>query len=170
MPGLPGTISQYTTSGSLVNASLITGVQPGGVIRDLTISEGNLFVASSGLDGAILSGVVGQYTLSGLAVDPVLLTVNGLATAVAVSGLQIFVGTGPGTPEEAGLDVIAEYTIAGELVNPFLITGLTVPLGIAVSGNDLYVAEENFTSGRIGRYTISGEPINPSLINGIIPP
>lgn len=163
-----GTVSEYTTSGALVNASLIGGLHEDGFIGDLAISGGNLFVASVALDGSAAQSTVGEYTLSGMAVNSALITINdALATALAVSGSDIFVRNSPTNEETTGIDTIGEYTTSGALVDPLFINGLTDPFGIAISGNDLYVAEGGLGSGRIGKYTTSGEPIDPSLIDGL---
>jgi hypothetical protein len=165
------TVAAYTTSGALVNGSLITGLQAAfqfGFLGDLALSGESLFVASWGTNnGLSYQDTVGKYTLSGLAVNPTLITNNGIATALAVSNSQIFVRTSPDNMETTAIDTIGEYTISGALVNPALITGLTDPVGIVVSGNDLYVAEANFRNGIVGKYTTLGEPIDPTLVTDL---
>jgi hypothetical protein len=63
------TISQYTTSGALVNSSLIPDLDNPSAIA---ISEGNLFVGTLGT--GIGMGRIGEYTLAGLPVDSDLIT------------------------------------------------------------------------------------------------
>jgi hypothetical protein len=60
-----GTIAEYTTSGTLVNASLITGLSNP---SDVAVSGSDLFVAEE------TSGTVGEYTTSGDVVNASLVT------------------------------------------------------------------------------------------------
>lgn len=69
-----GTISEYTTSGALVNPSLVSGlIFPFGLV----LSGGDLFVTSSGPTGD--SSLIGEYTTSGATVNPSL--ISGLSNA-----------------------------------------------------------------------------------------
>lgn len=91
-----GTVAQYTTSGALVNASLITGLQSSfqfTQLGDLAISGGHLFVASFGTNnGSTYGSTVGEYSLMGMPLDPALITHDGIAIALGVSGSQILSG------------------------------------------------------------------------------
>ena len=90
---------------------------------------------------------IGEYTTSGAAVNPAL--VSGLLqpAGIAVSGDKLFV-------VDESANTIGEYTTSGATVNFSLISGLSFPSGIAVSGGNLFVAEG--FNGRIGEYTTSG--------------
>jgi hypothetical protein len=116
-----GTIAQYTTSGTLVNASLISGL--GAVTHLLAVSGSDLFVVSG--------QNIGEYTTSGATVNPSL--ISGFLSAgifdiggIAVDGANLFVTDNPGGR-------IAEYTTSGALVNASLISGLALPTDIAIA-------------------------------------
>src|SRR5580704_4828489 len=71
-------IGEYSTSGSTVNASLITGVgNPWGMAWD---GNANLFVAAEG------NRRVGEYTISGATVNASLISIRGDPTGVALDG------------------------------------------------------------------------------------
>jgi len=148
-----GTIGEYTTSGTPVNASLITGLTgPSGI----AVSGSNLFVANFG------NATIGEYTTSGTTVNASLITGLVEPSGIAVSGSNLFISYLVGTGG------ISEYTTSGTTVNVPLITGLGEPFGIAMSGSDLFVV--NGAGGTIGEYTTSGTPVNPSLITGLSTP
>ena len=121
--GWKGTIGEYTRSGATVNASLITGlsVEPWGIV----VSGSNLFVTNSS------TGTIGEYTTSGVTVNASLITgfptfLGGSgATAIAVSGSNLFVGGGyrdaPLIDQPDGQ--IGEYTTSGATVNASLLPG-----------------------------------------------
>lgn len=149
-----GAIGAYTTSGAVVNSSLVGGLaDPYG----LAVSGSDLFVSNNA------SNTIGKYTTSGAVVNPSLITGLSSSTGIAVSGSDLFVvNTGAGT--------VAKYTTSGALVNPSLITGLHLPFDIALSGSDLYVLNINDSTGpygTVGKYTTSGAVVNPSLITGL---
>ena len=77
-----GTIGEYTTSGAVVNASLVSGLNdPNG----LAVSGSNLFVANSG------NGTIGEYTTSGATVNASLVSGLNDPSGIAVSGSDLFV-------------------------------------------------------------------------------
>jgi hypothetical protein len=161
-----GTVAEYTTSGALVNGSLITGLQSAfdfGFFGDLALSGNNLFIASWGTNnGLSYQSTLGKYTLSGIPVNPAVITTDGIATALAVSGFHLFMRSSPDNQETRGIDTIGKYTTSGITLDASLISGLTDPAAIAISGDDLFVAEAD----KVGKYTIAGEPVDPSLITG----
>ena len=107
-------IGKYTTSGAVVNASLISGLA---LPLDIAVSRSDLFVANYD------SGTIGEYTTSGATVNASL--ISGVRpTGIAVSGSDLFVVNFSGT--------IGEYTTSGATVNASLISGLSFPEGIAV--------------------------------------
>ena len=147
-----GTIGEYTTSGAVVNTSLIPGLNwPDGI----AVSGSNLFVANTD------SNTVCEYTTSGAVVNTSLISGVNWPTGIAVSGSNLFVSTG-------NYGRIGEYTTSGAVVNASLITGLNSPYAIAVSGPNLFVA--NTRNGTIGEYTTSGAVVNASLITGLSSP
>src|SRR5438552_3083338 len=104
-------------------------------------------------------GTIGEYTTSGVPVNPAVITGLSHPWGLAVSGGNLFVSNLDGGR-------IGEYTTFGAPVDSALITGLVGPRGLAVSGGNLFVASDNPTSesSRIGKYTISGATVNPALI------
>ena len=148
------TIGEYTTSGSTVNASLISGLNS---VGSIALSGSDLFVVNENAD------TISEYTTSGALVNPSLITgVNG---DIAVSGSKLFIEN----PNRNSLNgAIGEYTTSGAIVNTSLISGLNTPLAIAVSGSNLFVTSVD--AGTIGEYTTSGDTVNPSLISGLSNP
>ena len=97
--------------------------------------------------GSNLRGSVGEYTLTGVPINPALIKNLAGPFGLAISGNDLFVSQRDGT--------VAEYTTSGTVVNSALITGLNWPSGLAISGNDLFVAnligpDGNSASGFIG--------------------
>jgi flagellar basal body rod protein FlgG len=179
-----GSVAEYTTSGSLVNGSLISSGlnNPWG----LSSSGGNLYVANQA------TSVIDEYNTSGSLLNAV--TTTGTPPDSAESGGDIFIPspvsgvseynssgtlvnsfpTAPSIFDMAilGNDIfipsnvngtIGEYTLSGQVINATLITGLDAPEGLAITGNDLYVVNDN----KVGEYTLSGQTINSSLITGL---
>src|SRR5712692_9297705 len=107
------------------------------------------------------TGTIGQYTTSGVPVNPALITGLSGPVGIALSGGNLFVANGNG-------GTIGEYTTSGATVNPALVSGLNSPFGIAVSGENLFVT--NFFTGTIGEYTISGATVNAALVSGLDAP
>jgi hypothetical protein len=151
------TIGEYSTNGSVINASWIKGLNgPEGIV----ISGTNLFVAN--LNG----GTIGEYTTSGATVNAALITGLSGPSGLAVSGNHLFVGN-------TGNNTIGEYGTDGSTVNVALITGLNGPKALAVSGDALFVANFNNTStnaGTIGEYTTAGATVNAALITQLAYP
>ena len=152
-----GTVAEYTTSGSTVFASLITGLSTDP--SALAVSGGDIFVANYNL------GTIGEYNMSGTPVNPSLITGLDHPLAIAISGTNIYVENGNGLGNSV---TVGEYTTSGGTVSASLISGIGVPVqnpgGIAVSGSDLFVA--NTDANAIGEYTLSGTPVNTSFITG----
>lgn len=145
-----GTISEYTTSGSLVNASLISGLQdPQGI----AISGSDLFITNQ-------NGPIAEYTTSGATVNPSLITgINGTIVSLAVSGTDLFLSN-------YDMGTISEYTTSGTLINASLISDSNWPYGMAVCGSNLLV--EQIFNGTVGEYNMStGAAVNSSLISGL---
>ena len=143
------TVGEYTTSGAVVNASLVSGLSdPYGI----AVSGSDLFVTNQN------TGTIGEYTTSGAVVNASL--VSGLSDpfGVAVSGSDLFV-------TNYYNNTIGEYTTSGAVVNASLVSGLHSPFGIAVSGSHLFVV--NNGSESIGEYTTSGAVVNASLVSGL---
>src|SRR5438309_1036819 len=91
------------------------------------------------------AGTIGEYTSTGAAVNPALISGLSRPLCIAVSGSDLFVvnfGSGMN-------GAIGRYTTMGAPVNAALIAGLSFPDGIAVSGSDLFVSN---SLGTIGAY------------------
>jgi hypothetical protein len=194
-----GTIRKYTTSGTLVNASLITGLYgPWGI----AISGNDLFVANGGGE----SSTIGEYTTSGATLNASLVSGLDNPTGLATDGNYLYVtcwssgnvgiyttsGTAinsfgaPGEyPGGVVLDgnghlyvsshsEVGEYTTAGALVNPLLIDGgFNSGIGIALDGDGHLFWADNYGGAGgnvIGEYTTSGQLINASFITGLSNP
>jgi len=148
-----GSISEFTTSGTVVNYSLVSGLAGPGAI---TASGSDLFEVN------YFNGTVGEYTTSGTTVNASLITGLGTVGAwdIAASGSDLFIATGTGS--------IEEYTTSGTLVNSSFISIPTGSYGMAVSGSDLYVV--NYGAGTISEYTTAGSVVNASLVTGLNDP
>jgi hypothetical protein len=148
-----GNISEYTTTGALVNPALISlgsNVDAGGI----AVSGTDLYVTNAS------THTVGKYTTSGATVNASLITGLSCPLGIAVSGTDLFVVD----LFPSGAGVVRKYTTSGIPVNTSLITGLDhEPYFIAASGGYLYV-EDRLPGGTIGKYTLSGVPVNPSLV------
>ena len=152
---LPGKIGAYTTSGTVVNPSLISVSNP----TSIAVSGSNLFVEN----GA--TGVISEYTTSGALVNASLVT-GVFGPGIAVSGSELFVTNyGHGTVGEYALGDIPGTVTSS---NPALISGLDFPCGIAVSGSDLFVTSGDYSSRSpaTGEYRTSGATVNAALIPG----
>lgn len=153
-PGPYSTVVQYTNSGVLVNAHLVSGLSfPTGI----AVLGSDLFVTNQA------TGTIGEYTTSGATVNANL--ISGLGTAltnwggIAVSGANLFV-------VDDDHMRIGEYTTSGAMVNANLISlNDNTISGIAVSGSDLFLTDD--ASGTIGEYTTSGGTINADLVTGL---
>ena len=150
-----GTVGEYTTSGGVVNPSLVSGLTYN---FGVAVSGSNLFVANGGG-----SGTISQYTTSGAVVNPALVTGLNNPYGVAVYGSNLFVVNFAQPYLSNG--TVGEYTTSGAVVNPSLVSGLYAPQGIAVAGSNVFVADP--PNGTIGEYTTSGAVVNPSLISGL---
>ena len=140
-----GLVAEYTTSGALMNAALITGLNgPSGI----AVFGGHLFVTNFG------NGTVGEYdAATGAPIDTALVSGLNGPFGIAVSGGNLFV-----TSQVFGQDTgtIGEYTILGETVNTRLITGLSEPVGIAVVSGSVPDASSTWTLLLMGLTVIFG--------------
>lgn len=157
-----GGIAAYSTAGSLLNSSLVSGLTES---RGMAVYGDRLYVVDRG------AGRIGEYTLSGTVVNAALISGLSLPDDIAISDGQLFVTakTLTGTPPAMGW--IGQYdATTGAVVNPKLIDGLTNPDGIAVSDANIFVATSVFPTSWIGEYTTSGQTVNANLISGLAEP
>jgi len=121
----------------------------------------NLFVGGATHHG---TQAIGEYTNSGVALNPNLVTGFGFARDIAISGNKIYVLTGDGR--------VGVYSTSGQTINPSLITGLDSdhggPQAIVISGDRIFVGSDA-GHGSVSLYTTSGTLVNPSLISGLQP-
>jgi hypothetical protein len=151
-----GTVSEYSTSGTLINSSVLTGLyEPFGLVA----SGNDLFVSES--NGP---GTVGEYTTSGGTVNASLITGLGFSRGIASFGSNLYVASSNGTIGEYTIDA-TNGTVTSS--NASLVTGLSDPFNLALSGTDLFVL--NAGNNTVGEYTTSGQTVNASLISGFTP-
>jgi WD40 repeat protein len=132
-----GTIGQYTTSGTAVNPSLVTGLNGP---MSVAFYGGNLFATNYS------SGTIGQYTTSGTPVNPSFVSgLNGPDELAFAGGFLYVVNTNTNT--------VRKYDSDGNLLNALFVNGLNGPSGLAIAGGDLFVA--NYNSGVVGKYDLS---------------
>jgi hypothetical protein len=121
------TIGEYTTSGAVVNASLVSGLnEPYGI----AVSGSDLFVVNVNYSNQNPSdGTIGEYTTSGEVLNASLVSGLSQPTCIALSGSDLFVAN---LGDSAYGGTIGEYTTSGAVVNASLVSGLYAPEGIAV--------------------------------------
>jgi uncharacterized repeat protein (TIGR02543 family) len=106
---------------------------------------------------------VGEFGLSGSAINTSFESLSSSPGAVAVSGSTLYVA-------RATSSTVGTYNaVTGAVINASFITGLNSPNGIAISGTTLYVA--NIGSNSVGEYNaVTGAVINASFITGVSSP
>jgi hypothetical protein len=149
-----GTISEYTTSGAVVNTALVSGLSaPGGI----AVEGNNIFVVEQGA-----TGFVGEYTTSGAAVNASLISNLSAPWGISVWGTELFITSPAG-------NTVGEYTTIGGTVNARLLTtGLNRPYGLTVEGTNLFVI--NAGSGTETEFNTLGQELNPTVATGLSSP
>jgi hypothetical protein len=155
--------ANYTGS-SLTAYTVIGGIAT--KAWNVTSSFGTPSIALSGSDiflatGSSATGIIEEYTTSGLLVNSDLVSDLAYPDAIAASSSDLFVVNG---------SAVSEYSTSGTLVNSSLISfsPQTIVSGLAVSGSDLFVeTNTNGLNGIIGEYTLSGAAVNASLVQGL---
>jgi hypothetical protein len=142
-----GVVGEYTTSGSIVNPSLISGLT--GPLA-MAVSGTNLFVGDNSR--------IGEYSTSGIIVNANLVTNIQTAMGLAVIGTNLFASNFNGGK-------IGQYTTSGATMNASLVSGLSSPWGLATDGTNLFVY--NSGNGTVGIYNTSGGAVSPVLITGL---
>jgi hypothetical protein len=108
------TIAEYTTLGTVENASIVSGVG----LYGFAVEGTDLFVAD------IVTGTISEYTTSGTLLNASLISGLTGPSLLAVEGDDLFVANSNGT--------IGEYTTSGDPVNPALISGLGIISALVV--------------------------------------
>jgi hypothetical protein len=145
----PGTLDSSTPS-------FISGLSGGP--NAIAVNGTNVFVQNN------LTGVIGEYDLTGAPVAPSLITVPN-SQCLALSGSDLYVASYSG-----GTFTIGKYTLGatpGTIAsfNPSLITGSGGPMAISVCGSSIYM--DWYAGTRVMEYTTSGDLVNANLITGL---
>lgn len=161
-------VGKYTTSGAVINSSLIAGTY-----RDfggIETSGSNLFL------GNCDNNNVAEYTADGTLVNPAILKGtdpvaplgSGNSPAlILLSGSSLFVASSHYNAVN-GYAYISEFTTSGQPVNPTLIK---IPWeetcqGIGVSGSNIFALYTN----TIVKYLLTGNTVSNPLIQGLTSP
>ena len=149
-----GTIGEYAADGTVINGSLVTGLNPGQIV----LSGSILFVANG------TPGTVGKYNaITGAAINANFITGLNIPNGLAVSGNKLYVAN-------IGSNTVGVYdATTGAVIKADLIPGLGAPCCLTLSGNDLFVTSHS--SGTVGIYdATTGVAINSSLVTGLNAP
>jgi MYXO-CTERM domain-containing protein len=116
--GVDGQIAEYSTSGALLNASLISGLDD--APYEIAISGNDLYIVSQNNNN------VSEYTTAGQLLSASLIS-SGLDSpdGIAIYGNDMFISN-------SGNGTVGEYELDGTPVNADLINGLNHPIGIVV--------------------------------------
>jgi sugar lactone lactonase YvrE len=144
------TIGKYSSDGSLITTSFISGI-----LRPTVIAfdrAGYLYVANS-------LGSIIKYDSNGNKInDPLIQSLIGINGINFDSDGNLYVSTAVGA--------VRKYSSDGSIINASFISGLRNPHGIAFdSDGNLYVA--NLNNNIIGKYSSEGSIINASFISGL---
>lgn len=149
-----GTVGEWSTTGSLVNGSLITGLNsPNGVVA----GGGYIYVANNG------NNTVGKYDSAGQVVDASFITGLNGPTNLLFAGDALYV-------MNQGNAKIGTYSVTtGSAVNPSFVT-LTnsTPVAMAISGTSLFVLAQS-TGGHLNNFVVKYSSSDGSFIGDIIP-
>ena len=152
-------IGKYNMDGSVVNASLVTGLNRA---DGLMLAGSDLYVVNNAYGG---NASVGVYTTNGATVNATLLSLGQTRPAsIAQSGANLYIFD---DNENAGANSMGLYTTNGITVNAHLITGLCNPHWAVVAGAYLYISDYGLyhvTPASIGVYNLDGTAVNPSLV------
>ena len=145
-----GTIGEYNTNGTVINADLITGLStssnagPSGLAVMATSNGINLFTSDTA------NGAIYEYTINGGTVSSqttFATLASGNPTSLAVSGSNLYVAD-----DDTG-NVLA-YNLSGATHNSTtIVSGLGdfSPRSLAISGSNLYISNTN-NIGTVGEY------------------
>jgi PQQ-like domain len=154
-----GTIGEYTTSGTTVSTSFITGLGP---VRDVAYSNGILYSIDDNGTVDAFDAKTGSVIADSFVQIP-----SGSGSGIAVLGTTLFVS-------DPTNGTIGTYNaITGAVINGSFLSGLSSPRLLSISGDDLIVpllssnsvAEYNATTGALVATFSSGysSPVGASL-------
>ena len=165
-------VGKYTTSGAVVNPSLISATYPGQHILTALALDGcgYIFVGSSDDNG---NAMIRKYTTAGAVVSSFLIAglTNLTALAVDANG-WLFVAT----TEDFGSATIGKYTTSGAVVRTSLISGLKASspaMALDGKGHLFVLLSQGWPvsyGNTVAEYTTSGGLVNASLISGLFLP
>lgn len=151
--GALGIVSEYTSTGKVINANFISGLQnPTGFV----LSDNTLFIAY--LAGPSDIGTVGKYDAS----------TGAVINAALIKGVTLLGARGNTLFARDGGHRVGEYDAStGKVINANFITGLkNEPVALALLNNRLFLAK--FLSGTVGEYdATTGAVINANFITGL---
>ena len=152
---LNGDVGEWTTSGSSVNASLITGL---GMPNGIAESGGYLYVANE------QANTIGKYTMSGQVVDASFITGLSNPTQLVASGTNLYV-------MNIGNSTIGNYTTSGQTLNPTFITlTQSFPYSMALSGTSLFVvAQSQGSHSHHNSFVVQYSASNGTFLGDVIP-
>ncbi len=159
-------IGKYTTSGSPINASLVS--DPNHFFNRIAVSEDGTRLFATDFS----AGTVGEYDAnSGVAINASLITgLNGPA-GIAIIGSHLYVENSAETfnGPTLGAGSIGEYTLDGGVINAALISGLDEPTDLAALNGRLFILDAYTDS--VGEYNATtGSSINSALVTGLLNP
>jgi len=150
-----GKVGEWTTSGSSVNSSLITGLsEPNGIAA----SGGYLYVVNK------QANTIGKYTMSGQVVDASFITGLSGPTQLIASGTSLYVMNTSNT-------TIGKYSTAGQTVSSAFITlTQSFPYSMALSGTSLFVvAQSQGSHSHSNSFVVQYSASNGTFLGDVIP-
>jgi hypothetical protein len=166
------TVSQYSTTGAVINTNFISGLY---YDTGIAVSGNHLFVAYNNTGGAYNVATVAEYNATtGTVINANLITLDAntspgsTAGAFTASGNSLFFAYTDGFNGAT----ICEYNVTtGALTPHFIVLGSPyTPNALTVSNNHLFVGYFSLsgTAGTVGEYdATTGNPISASLITGL---
>jgi hypothetical protein len=155
-PTATGFVSEYSTTGELINANFITGLLgPSGLVL-----WGNILFVANGA-----GNTVGKYdaTTGGVINASFITAVQPVALAASFNSLFVTHNI-----SESAYAVGVYDATTGAAINANFITGINFIYGLELLGNELFVTSLNSTNGfTVGKYNATtGAAINPSFFHG----
>jgi hypothetical protein len=154
-----GIVGEYTTSGGVINPSLISGLT---YPLAMAVSGTNLYVGDVGASG----GRIGKYSTSGAVINTNFITGTSGGFGIAIIGTNLYAVNGS---PFGGNGAIGEFTTDGAIVNASLISGLNSPGALRTDGTNLFLI--NSPSGNypyiVSEYSPSGATISSVLISNL---
>jgi hypothetical protein len=162
-----GTVSEYTTGGQLVNATVYNAFFDTGSATAITVSGDKMFLSI--LRGRTSPNTIEEFTTAGVLLNSSLGVAFPEPQFMTVSGDNVFVESDPAIvlpPINGQLPLIAQFSISGGTSNSNFITGgFGAYFGLAQIGNDLFTTD--FNTQNIAEFTTSGTLVTSTLLPGL---